>query len=313
MASQQTAALRAYQASLAKSRARLDRLLDRRSVLALKKFYDRAQDDLESRLHKMAKGVHKEPLTPLQVQQLLQQVRLAQQIIARRLHMKFDAISEEAQEEGIEQVAETIEEQERNSTGVLVSLPLNDPAVEAALVEQRRNQLTQLNDKSYRRFADQVSVAMELALATALAMGETPDDAIDRIRATAEDEWWQSERIIHTEMAAAYNTAHADSIALVGVHLKGLGKRWCELVDDATGLPLDDRVGKDSLVLHGQITEMSGVFVMPPDARVSPRMWNLTYFSSPNRPNDRSVTMPWRPGWGVPGYLWKDGQRVPIR
>lgn len=313
MASKQSDALRAFQVALTKSRARLDRLLDRRSTLALKKFYDKAQDDLEARLMKMARGVHKEPLTPLQVQQLLEQVRLAQQIIASRLHQQFMPISLEAQEEGIEQVAETIQEQERRAFGLDITLPLGDEAVDQSLIEQRRPQLTRLNEGSYRRFGESVSAAVELALATALSLGETPADAISAIRETAEEEWWKSERIIHTEMAAAYNTAHADSIVVAGRQLPGLSKRWCELVNDATGEPLDNRVGKDSMVLHGQITEMSGLFVMPPDPRVSPRMWNLTYFSSPNRPNDRSVTMPWRPGWGVPGYLWKNGERVPVR
>lgn len=313
MASKQTDALRSYQAALAKSRARLDRLMDRRSVVAMKKFYDKAQDDLEARLFKMAKGVHKDPLTPLQVQQLLEQVRLAQQIIAVRLHQQFMPISLEAQEEGLEQVAETIEEQERRAFGLTVELPLGDEAVDQGLIDLRRDQLTKLNEKSYRRFGEAVAGAMELALATALSLGENPAEAIERIRQAAEDEWWQSERVIHTETAAAFNTAHADGIALVGPHFKGLGKRWCELVDDATGLPLDNRVGLDSMVLHGQVTAMSGKFVMPPDNRVSSRMWNLTYFSSPNRPNDRSVTMPWRAGWGIPGYLWQNDQRVPVR
>lgn len=313
MASDQKAALRSYQADLAKSRARLDRLLDRRAVVSLKRYYDKAQDDLETRLHKMAKGVNKDPLTPLQVQQLLEQVRLAQRIIAQRLHQQFMPISLEAQQEGIEQIAETVEKQERRAFGGEITLPLGDEAVDQMLIGQRRPQLTNLNEKSYRRFAESVSTAVEAALATALSLEETPADAIDRIRAATEDEWWKSERIIHTEMAVAYNTANTDSIVLLGKQFPGLSKRWCELVDDATGQPLDDRVAQDSMVLHGQITTMSGLFVMPPDNRVSPRVWNLTYFCSPNRPNDRSVTMPWRPGWGVPGYLWKDGQRVPVR
>lgn len=313
MTSKQTEALRSYQAMLNRSRARLDRLLDQRSTLALKKVYDKAQDDLETRLHKMAKGVSKDPLTPLQVQQLLQQVRLAQLIISRRLHQQFMPISLEAQEEGIEQVAETVEDQERRAFDLRLSLPLGDEAVDQQLIEGRRDQLTQLNEGSYQRFGESVTAAVEAALAAALALGETPADAIARIRATVEGEWWKSERIIHTEMAFAYNTAHADSIALLGQEFRDMGKRWCELVDDLTGQPMDDRVGQDSIVLHGQVTTRSGVFVMPPDNRVSPRMWNQTYVSSPNRPNDRSVTMPWRPGWGVPGWVWRNGERVPIR
>jgi len=73
---------------------------------------------------------------------------------------------------------------------------------------------------------------------------------------------------------------------------------------------LEERVGQDSIVLHGQVVKRSGFFVMPPDLRVTPKMWGHLYFSSPNRPNDRSVTMPWQPGMGVPGWEWKNGQRV---
>lgn len=312
MAPSKTDALKAYQASLNKSRARLDRLMDRRSVLALQKFYTRAQDDLEARLMKMAKGVHKEPLTPLQVQQLLQQVRLALQIIAGRLHQQFMPISEEAQQEGLEQVAQTIEEQERRAFGLTVSLPLGDAAVDAALIEKRRRAFELMNAASYRRFGEAVAGAVEGALAGVLAIGGTPADAIEKIRETADENWWQSERIIHTELPHAFNTAHSDSIALVAQQFPGMGKRWCELVDDLTGRPLDNRVGNDSLVLHGQITDVKGRFVMPPDPSVHRSFWNQTYLESPNRPNDRSITMPWRPGWGVPGYLWKNGTRVPI-
>jgi hypothetical protein len=85
--------------------------------------------------------------------------------------------------------------------------------------------------------------------------------------------------------------------------------RWSEHVDDQTGAALDDRVAEDSLVLHGQVVAVGANFVMPPDPRVSPKLWNQTYAQPPNRPNDRSVLLPWRPRWG--GYAWSftAGQR----
>lgn len=182
----------------------------------------------------------------------------------------------------------------------------------AALVERRRAVLDATNKRSFRDYGDRLTQAARQRMAVSLAIGETTTEAIDSLRETLDNEWWQGERIVVTEMAKAYNTAHADSIQLVGTELRDLKKRWTELVDDATGEPMDNRVGRDSIVLHGQVTEMDGVFVMPPDPTVHRSFWNKTYHSSPNRPNDRSVTMPWRPGWGVPGWVWRDGQRVDI-
>ena len=173
--------------------------------------------------------------------------------------------------------------------------------------------LAALGDVTFRRFGDRLSQSAQRQVATSLSMGETVGQTIDRVRQSSDDEWWQGERIIVTEAATAYNTAHADSLEVIGREMTDLRKRWTELVDDTTGLPLDDRVAPDSMVLHGQVTERAGLFVMPPDPRVSAKVWNKTYFCSPNRPNDRSITMPWRPGWGVPGWEWKDGNRVPIK
>lgn len=311
MAIKQTESFKAYQRAIVEHRRRLDRLLDRRSVLSMKRYFDRAQDKLETHLIKMAKDVHKDPLTPLQVQQLLQVVRQAQAIIAAKLHREYLPIMDEAQTEGIEQTAKTVEDQERRAFDFSITLSISDAAIAAMLKESRVNMLTQQNQKNFANVAQRLTRSMEESLAVSLSNGETPVEAIERIRQTAEDNWWQNERVLHTDLAHTFNLAQADSISEVGKTLPGLMKRWCELVDDLTGLPLDNKVAPDSMVLHGQVAPMSGRFVMPPDPGVHRSFWNQTYFTSPNRPNDRSQTMPWRPGWGsAPGWLWQNGQRV---
>lgn len=313
MAVQQTDALKAYQRSIVAHRRRLDRLLDQRSTVALKKYFDKAQDRLEVQLTRLAKDVHKDPMTPLQVQQLLVVVREAQAIIARRLHEAYLPIMEEAQTEGIEQTTETIEDQERRAFGLTLTLSITDTAVAAMLKAGRASELALLNKKNFAGFGQRLTQELEKSLAASLSAGETPIEAIERMRQTADENWWQSERILQTDLSYVYNLAQADSISEVGKEFRDLRKRWCELVDDATGQPLDDRVGQDSIVLHGQVAPMSGRFVMPPDPRVSAKMWNQTYYASPNRPNDRSQTMPWRPGWGAaPGWVWDGSQRVKV-
>jgi hypothetical protein len=305
-------ALTRYARALRQHRAVLDRILDRRSALQLKRYYDKTQDDLERAMARMAKDTRNDPLTPLQAQQLLAVVYKAQADLARKLHSQFIPISEEAQEEGVRETDRTITSLEAELGEGDLSLPLLEPTIMAGLVERRRAYLDRANAASFRQYGIRLNQAAQQRMAVSLAVGESSTEAIDSLRQTLDSEWWQGERIIVTEMAKAYNLAHADSIVLVGQELRDLKKRWTELVDDVTGMPMDSRVGNDSLVLHGQITSMDGIFVMPPDPSVHRSFWNQTYDCSPNRPNDRSVTMPWRPGWKVPGWIWQDGQRVDL-
>jgi hypothetical protein len=50
--------------------------------------------------------------------------------------------------------------------------------------------------------------------------------------------------------------------------------------------------------------------VMPSDPRVSAKLWGKTFDFPPNRPNDRASLDPWRPGWGIPAWVWDGTQKV---
>ena len=305
-------ASREFQRAVRAHRSTLDRLLDRRALFSLRRYYDQAQDRLESQLGRMAKESKHSSLTPLQAQQLLLQVKQAQQEVAQRMARMLTPALEEAQTEGVLQTDKTMDELEREFTGGALLLGLDEPSTVSRLIEKRSPALNAINATSWAAFGAAAGTSAAAALSVSLALEETPREAVSRMRSGAEGEWWKAERIVRTEMAQAYNGAQADAIEDVAGAVPGLGKRWCELVDDVTGMPLDERVGNDSLVLHGQIVEYAGRFVMPPDPTVSPVFWNQSWFASPNRPNDRSVTMPWRRQWGVPGWVWRNGERVPV-
>lgn len=306
-------ALKEYEQALRKHRAVLDRILDRRSVVSLKRFYDRAQDALARKLSRLITTGRADTMSALQAQQLLRQVVEAQTVIAAQLAQQCQPIIREVQTEGIQLMDQTITTLEAKFTGATISLPLEEAAVFEGIIDKRAPSLIRANESSFKRYGSVLTQKIEQELALSLAIGETPIEAIERVQGAAELNWWQAERIVRTEMANAFNAAHADSIVEANRLLRDLGKRWSEYVNDVTGLPLDNRVAADSLVLHGQVTTADGVFVMPPDERVSPKVWNKVYTHSPNRPNDRSVTMPWRAGWGIPGWQWKNGQKVPIQ
>jgi hypothetical protein len=124
----------------------------------------------------------------------------------------------------------------------------------------------------------------------------------------------------NTEIAAAYNRSHYDGIVEMSKDMPMM-MRWCEHVDDDTYMPLDLRVGIDSIAMHGQVAPAGGLFVMPPTApdgtpvSGAGKPWSLIGMSwpnPPNRPNDRAVLQPWLPTWGVPGWQWRGGRRVPV-
>lgn len=313
MASRPKDPARAFETALRQHRDTLDRLLDRRSVVALKKFYDRAQDVLVQKLSRLFKEGRKDTMTAMQAQQLLVQVLDAQRTIAAQMSEQFTPILKEGIGNGIESIDRTMVVLEEKFTGSTLTLPLMEAATFEGIVDKRLPSLIAANASSFKRYGAQVTAAIQTELAVSLATGETPMEAIDRVREVADLNWWQSERIVRTELAYAFNSAHADSIATASQELKDLGKRWCEHVSDTTGLPMDNRVAIDSIVMHGQVTRAAGLFVMPPDDRVSAKVWNKTFTSGPNRPNDRSITMPWRPHWGIPGWEWREGQRMPIK
>ena len=141
------------------------------------------------------------------------------------------------------------------------------------------------------------------------ARGETPQRLLHALDAAFALEWAQVRRVLRTESARSANATAVDAVRVMARAHPDVRKRWVELIDDQTGVPLDDRVANDSLVMHGQVAPWDGLFTMPRARIVHERMWGQQWNYPPNRPNDRAVIMPWRPGWGVPGWEFSDGKR----
>lgn len=114
--------------------------------------------------------------------------------------------------------------------------------------------------------------------------------------------------------AWSYARGATEGIVAQAQAMPDLRQRWCEHVADDSGAPLDDRVGVDSLAMHGQVVPPGGLFTQPPEApdgqEVSDSLVLQTWPHPPNRPNDRAVVQAWRPHWKVPAWTWQ-GRRVP--
>lgn len=297
-----------YHRTLEVHRQKLAKLAEDRGVTRLKRLYDRAQDELEAKLRRIAPGARME-FTAHQHRIMLAQVHQGQAVIAQKMAGEAGDISHEAQVESLRGLGSHITRMEKEFTGADVALPIDEAARFAGVIDKRRTSLLVQHERSMANYGGHVIKKVEDELSVSLVTGETSTAAIDRVRKTADVEWYQAERIVRTETAWAFNATHADGIAEVAAEIEDLYMRWVEHVTDA-GTPLDDRVGADSIAMHGQIVRPGGLFVMPHDADVSPSMWGEKWSFPPNRPNDRAVLAPWRPHWGGVAWEYKLGKRV---
>jgi phage baseplate assembly protein W len=182
----------------------------------------------------------------------------------------------------------------------------------------RRARRTELMSQIARQdfgagWSPNVQAAVQTALNDARAGGYSVELTVHEVEVAVRSVRWQIRMAAETHAAAAYNGAQDDTIREVARQLPDIRKRWTELIDDSTGRPYDDRVATDSFVLHGQVALPDRMFVMPADDRIPAKLHGKTWPHPPNRPHDRAVLTPWRPGWGIPGWELSLGSRRQIR
>jgi len=304
---------------------KLTRLINRGGVARVKKVYDQAQAELERKLARSI-GSGSSPFTIHQHRALLAQVRQGQMHIARKMGVASSQATIDTQKDALGGLVGTIKRFEKKHGADAPILPLEEASKFAGVLDKRKTSLLKQNATSMAKYGAGVVQKMEGQLSLSLATGETAFEAMDRVAATADTEFWRAERIVRTEQAWAFNATIRDGIAATAEAVGGdLYMRWTEMVDDDSLEPLDDRVSADSIALHGQVARPGEQFTMPSSARgleirnrfgrsrVDPDMIGQGWDHPPNRPNDRSSVLPWRPGWDAPGWRCVGGVKVPVK
>jgi hypothetical protein len=308
-----------FRAVVKESRQRLDRLIDQRGAEALKRMYNDAVAELEKKLSALAgRG---DTMTAHQQRVLLAQAKIGVAQIERKLGTALGTASREVQTEALRSLSRDITRLEQHFSGAAIPLPIDQAARFRGIIDNRRTSLLQAHESSMKNYGALTVRRMEQELSASLMAGENTHEAVTRLVGVAGGEWWRAERIARTELAWAFNATHADGIKAVAEELPDMMMRWSEHVDDVTGEPLDARVAVDSVAMHGQVAPPDGQFVMPPTAPVAVNgvtevptaLVGQKWTHPPNRPNDRAVLAPWRPGWGVPGWVWQGGRRTPFK
>lgn len=298
-------------------RRRLERLSQLGSVNELKDLFDAAQAELERKLMVLARKSGNK-FTAHSYRMLLAQVRQSQLLLARQLVGGLDEVTRTAQVEGLRSLIQDINKLETHFTGAEVPLPIEEAGRFRGVIDGRRESLLRGSEKSVAKYTSKLVTQMEDDISLAMMTGDDMASAVGRVMNTAQNQWWQAERIVRTEVIGAYNAAQHDGIMETQSQIPDIMMRWTENVDDLSYTPLDDRVSEDSIAMHGQVAPAGGFFYFPntmpgggpltPDiARFTGQSWTFP----PMRPNDRAALMPWRSHWGIPAWKWQ-GMRVPM-
>lgn len=300
-----------YRAIVREQQRQLAKLIEREGIGPVFRMYQNMLDEVKRKLARVASG----SFSSAQLRGMLAQIKIGLTAILREMSgqlgdaaFKIGMATARAQLEDVARL-------EAQFSGALVQLPVLETARLRGLVQGQTSSLLSFHQTSLARYGSHLVGRMETALGAALATGESSHEAIDRIMKVGDLEWWRAERIVRTELSYAAQASNRTAIQEQSKELGGdLWMRWNEHVSDS-GAPLDDRVGDDSIAMHGQVAPPGGRFTQPPSTPsgepVSKSLAGESWEHPPNRPNDRSVLTPWRAHWGIPGWIWQ-GRRVPV-
>jgi hypothetical protein len=306
-------------------RRRLDRLADRRGIAPLRSLYDEANGLALKRMRLAMRSMGGDRFTVHHQRFVLAQLHQGQLLLAKRMAGELGDLTREVAREAIRGVADDITRLESVFRGATVELPLEEAATFRGIISGRATSMMSKHASSVARYTAQGVTEMEGVLGTSLLAGEAPMEALGRIEEFVDGDWWRAERVIRTEASFAFNATRRDAMEEAADELPDLMMRWTEhCSDDLT--PFDNRVGVDSLAMHGQIAAPGEMFTVPDSSpapeqsrwrkgvtEVPSHLAGQEFEAPPNRPNDRAVLLPWRKSWGIPAWRWRDGQRVVVR
>ena len=319
---------------------RLNRLIDRRGAEELKRLYDRAHGEQLKQLRAHMRRLGGDSFSAYQARVVLAQLKAGQAALSARLAGEIIDLANEAQRESLRGLAIAIERLEPSFKGAEVRIRLEEAARFAGILDERRTSIVRAKREEAEEAADSMRAGrrsipervkgtlerysvetigkLEDELAVSALNAETPLQAMSRVEEFVDGDWYRAERIVRTETAWASNATARDGMAAASEELPDLMMQWSEYCE-ADGEPLDDRVGVDSIAMHGQLAPPDGMFTCPPTApypdehgetRVSKGLAGEQWEHPPNRPNDRSALAPWRRDWELPGWKWQGNRRI---
>lgn len=274
-------------------RRQLMALAEKGSVRRLRGTYELARGELEEKLRRLVHKGRGESFTAHHIRVLLAQVQDALGHFEKDLAFQLIDDGKKAGTLAGRHLISSVNEMEKQFTGLAPVLQTEQAAVFRGLLPQVDRSLLDRYKTSIQAYGRPVLRQVRDELAMSSLLGETVNDAVDRIVAKGgifEQQRWRAERIVRTETAYAYGVTKQKGMA-------EMKQRDFPDMQKKLIATFDSRTGEDSKELHGQVQDVDKPFIWKVrDARGNVKK-TVKYMHPPNRPNDREVVIPWRPGW----------------
>lgn len=253
------------------------RLEDSQQTEILKRYKD-VRQELVDRLSRAPRG----SFTAQHLRGVLAQVQGAISALTSNLGADMIKGSQIAALKGVNHLLKELSTFDRKFTGAVTPINLN-----AALLA---NDTSQLLVTRYKTNLDLYGANL-LAQVTnglfAASIGEvTYDEVVGRVSTFFNGEEWKLRRIVRTELHGIYNRGKIAAMQEVAEEIPDMKKTLMH--------PLDQRTGKDSEYAAAKhlVSDMDKPFRYKWDGKLR------EFMVPPDRPNDRSVMVPYREEWG---------------
>jgi hypothetical protein len=274
--------------------AKVRGLVNRKGVAQLRKLYETTRAELEQRLANLKKQGKGKTFTAYHSRVVLLQTIAAIKDLAIGMSGQLKSNGRLVGTLSQKQLLAEVKALEKRYSGHTPVLQVEQAAVLTGIYNKSHPSLLNRYKKSQKFYTVPVVKAVRMELAKAILTGETVDKAVDRVAAVDgvfEEQRWRAERIVRTEMAYAFGVTKQET-------MKELVTRDMPDMQKKLIATFDDRTGEDSKELHGQSVPINDPFVWEvKNSKGIPTGEVIRYMQPPNRPNDREVVIPWRPGW----------------
>jgi hypothetical protein len=271
----------------------LEHLIRTRGIRGVRAIYEDARKELQDRLL----ALKNRPLgsESLELRAMQAQVNAVLSILGRDLHKHLRDVSKTAATLGAQHGLREYKMFAKRFGALVPVMSLDRASVFHGMVAGVDQSLLRRHSAVSASWAASTIAAIERVMANAVMTGKPLHQTVQEVAGRTgvlANEKWKAERIVRTESQYSHGAVKQQTMEQIKQDTgEVLMKRLIEHIDD--------RTGDDSFIIHGQTVPVNQPFTWKRKVRGS---WvTESFMHPPNRPNDRSVVIPWDPKWVASG------------
>lgn len=255
--------------------------LEETEARRLEKVYSEARRRLQDRLL----TVPANKFTAQHLRGLLLQIETALQVMADGMNESMISASDVIARAGTSHLVEELNAFDDHFMGAVTPINVNA----AIIASDTNNLLINKYKSSVATYSEEVRNQLTSVL-TQAAIGEIPySEVVRRVGQFFIAEQWKIERLARTELHQVYNLAKMNS-------MRSLAKAAGTDLKKTLIHPMDSRTGKDSKYA----AKLDLIVPIDQPFRYKWQGKERVYMTPPDRPNDRSILVPYREKYGEP-------------